>query len=398
MSDGSTTYTKATFEMHWDCPACDRSQNLGVTHAYCPGCGRQQPPECRYFPSPAQRRSIKPLDHGRQVACTHCEVSNNPTHAHCQACGAGLGEAQPVPLRPSVPEGEGGYKALAVPVRPWLEVPRPSPAPALEAERAHEDLRRQLAAHIDDEPVTLGEFGISRGLGWSPQAWVVALTGAALVLLVLLVVFWKKDIAIEVHGHTWERTIAVERFKSVHDSAWCSSKPSDAYNVSRRRELHHVNHVPDGQTCRTVSGSESCRNVDNGNGSGSTVCTRTPDRQVCETRYRDDPVYADKCYFDVDRWRHQRDAVASGSLLLPAPTWPEPKLETCAITRLGCERLGPRTQRYLVHFVSADADRKAFECEYPQKRWAAYKPGSTWDARVGVLWQRLDCDSLERKP
>jgi hypothetical protein len=397
MSDGSTTYTKATFEMFWDCPACDRTKNLGVTHAYCPGCGHRQPAERRYFPIPAQRRAITPPSSGRQVTCTHCEVSNNPTHVHCQACGARLAGAKPVPLRPSIPEHQGGSERRVgghgqtvfgrMPEGGLRDEARPLGATPL---------TRPVAIDVD-EPVTLAEYGISRGLGWSPSHWAVALTGAALVLLVLLVVFWKKDIAIEVQGHTWNRTVSVERFKSVHDSAWCSSKPSDAYNVSRRRELHHVNHVPDGQTCRTVSGSESCRNVDNGNGSGSTVCTRTPDRQVCETRYRDDPVYADKCYFDVDRWRHQRDAVASGSRLLPEPSWPEPKFESCALTRLGCERLGPRTQRYLVHFVSVEADRKAFECEYPQKRWATYKPGSTWDARVGVLWQRLDCDSLERQ-
>jgi hypothetical protein len=401
MSDGSTTYIKATFEMFWDCPACDRTKNLGVTHAYGPGGGHRQPAERRYFPSPAQRRAVSPPNSGRQVACDHCEVSNNPSHAHCQACGARLVGAEPVPLRPSIPEhqGESGVQARRQSAHRGTprSVPTGSRGPAADAERVAANLRR-LTADRSDEPVTLSEFGISRGMGWSPQDWAVALIGAALVLLVLLVVFWKKDIAIEVQGHTWNRTVAVERFKSVHDSAWCSSKPSDAYNVSRRRELHHTNHVPDGQTCRTVSGSESCRNVDNGNGSGSTVCTRTPDRNVCETRYRDDPVYADKCYFDVDRWRHQRDAVASGSRLLPEPSWPEPKFESCAITRLGCERLGPRTQRYLVHFVSAEADRKAFECEFPQKRWASYKPGTTWDARVGVLWQRLDCDSLERKP
>jgi hypothetical protein len=396
------TYTKATFEMFWDCPACDRTKNIGVTHAFCPGCGHKQPPERRYFPTPAQRRSVVPPDHGRQVTCGYCQVSNNPNHAHCQACGALLGGAKPVPLRPSIPEHQGspwsaprrrGAGRTLDDVLQELDVRPPRDPPEPTSGSGHERLRHPVAFAVVDEPVTLSDYGISRGFG-SAAHWTAALVGAAMVLLTLLVLLWKKDIVVEVQGHTWERTIAVERFKSAHDSAWCSSKPSDAYNVSRRRELHHVNHVPDGQTCRTVPGSESCRNVDNGNGSGSTVCTRTPSRQECQTRYRDEPVYADKCYYDVDRWRHQRDARASGSRISPDPAWPQPEFQSCTITRLGCERLGPRTQQYLVHFVSAEADRKSFECEYPQPRWASYKPGSTWNARVGVLWQRLDCDSL----
>lgn len=392
----STTYTKATFEMFWDCPACGRTKNLGVTHAFCPGCGHKQPPERRYFPTPAQRHAVAPPDHGRQVTCSYCAVSNNPNHAHCQACGALLGGAKPVPLRPSIPEHQGEAGSTDLDRLRIRLADRQAQTPAPEVARPTAARQPWQAEYIVDEPVTLSDYGINRGLGLAAH-WVIGIGVAALVLLIMLVLFWKKDIAVEVQGHTWERTIAVERFKSVHDSAWCTTKPSDAYNVSRRRELHHVDHVPDGQTCRTVPGSESCRNVDNGNGSGSTVCTRSPDRQVCETRYRDDPVYADKCYFDVDRWRHQRDAVARGTRLQPAPTWPEPEFKSCTTTRLGCERLGPRTQQYLVHFVSADADRKVFECEYPQPRWSGYGPGSVWNARVGVLWQRLDCDSLERE-
>jgi hypothetical protein len=212
------------------------------------------------------------------------------------------------------------------------------------------------------------------------------------VFLVSLIVFWKKDITIEVQGHTWERKIAIERYVAEHDSGWQSSVPVDAYSVSCHTELKRTDKVPDGTpTCRSEPGA--CSTVDNGNGSGSVSCA--PDRQVCDPqRYRDVPVYDERCSYTVDRWRHARFATASGSQLEPAPAWPTPKFEQCKIRHLGCERAGAQTAEYLVHFVSNEEPARAFECDYPQPKWSSFKPDSTWAARVGVLWRRLDCDSV----
>ena len=93
--------------------------------------------------------------------------------------------------------------------------------------------------------------------------------------------------------------------------------------TGRSREVHHYDKVPDGEDCRTVKGScsESCRNVDNGNGSFSEVCTQTcsSDRRECTTRYREVPVYADRCSYDVDRWALARQAEALRA------TWEKPE-------------------------------------------------------------------------
>ncbi len=410
----TTTRIKDTFEMRWDCPACPRTGNLGRSHKRCPGCGHPQ--GARYFPRPEQRVSIVRPAEGRQRICGHCGDFNDPTHACCQACGAPLDDTKLVPLRPSISEhaGETGASvdrrrgvregsALATLRRVvedrqrQREEPSTDSAPNLEVKSTPVAIPAPIV-DLDDE-VDLRDYGISRGPGWSLEQWAIGIGCLLVATLILLVIFWKRDIVLEVQGHTWTRTIEIQRFVAVHDEEWCSSMPSDAYNVDRRSELHHVDHIPDGQDCRVESGScsESCSLVDNGNGSGSTVCTQTcsPDREVCTTRYRDEPVYADKCYFIVDRWRHQRDAVKSGSGLKPEPVWPEPEYVSCYVTHLGCERLGNRSQSYRVHFTSTEKDAKAFECEYPQARWAKYALGSHWDARVGVLWERLDCDSLK---
>jgi hypothetical protein len=399
---------KSTFEMFWDCPACDRVGNLGVTHKCCPGCGHPQDATRRYFPSASQRLAVKPPSSGRQVNCTRCAVLNDPSHQHCCACGAPLAGAPQVQLRRSLGEYQGETEADA---RRDAEARRARERaeriahhqPAAQRERERQRSAQHQSDRVRDEaraaPMAddfdfagedLRSYGIGAGSDLSAQHWLAVAGAFVVAMLVCLVVFWKKDIAVEVQGHTWTRQISIERFNAVHDSDWCTSMPSDAYSVSRHRELHHVDHVPDGQTCRTEPGA--CSTVDNGNGSGSVRCQ--PDRRVCETKYRDVPVYENKCSYTVDRWRHVRFATASGSQLEPAPSWPTPKFESCRITHLGCERTGAQTAEYLVHFVSNEDKPRAFECDYPEARWSSFKPDSVWAARVGVLWRRLDCDSV----
>jgi hypothetical protein len=335
---------------------------------------------------------------------------NDPSHQHCCGCGAPLSGSPQVPLRRPIGEHAGETVADARrDAEAWAAAVRAARVAhhQPEAQRAREQQRAEryqadragietrpapVAVPIDDfDTPDLRSYGIGAGSSLSPHQWLAVAAGIVVTMLLCLVVFWKKDISIEVQGHTWERKISIERFDAVHDSDWCTSMPSDAYSVSRHPELHHVNHVPDGQTCRSEPGS--CSTVDNGNGSGSVRC---PPRRVCETKYRDVPVYENKCSYTVDRWEHVRYATASGSQLAPPPSWPTPKFESCRRTHLGCERQGPQSAEYLVHFVSNEEPARAFECDYPQAKWSSFKPDSVWAARVGVLWRRLDCDSLRR--
>jgi hypothetical protein len=395
-------YRKGTFQMLWDCPQCGRQKNLGVDHRHCPGCGQVQEESLRYFPKPGERVPTKFRGRSPDVECDHCGTPNSSADNNCINCGASLSGTKPVHVRASIPEHAGEKGADAK--RDWdarkareraAQVAHQQP----ETRRSRAQARARRAARA---PTSLGVDDVEEGLHVSrfrPDRR-HAVVGAVVVLFafVMTCVFWKKEAIVEVQGHTWERRVAIERYASYDDEDWCSSMPGDAYSVSRRSEVHHHDRVPDGEDCHTEAGSctETCRNVDNGNGSFSVDCTKTcsPDRRVCETKYRDDPVYRDKCSYTVDRWRTDRDATAKGSRLSPAPSWPEPKFRQCTGTRIGCERLGGRAATYKVHFV-APSEEQAFECEYDQRAWQSYEPGSKWVARVGVLWARIDCESMK---
>ena len=76
----------------------------------------------------------------------------------------------------------------------------------------------------------------------------------------------------------------------------------------------------------------------------------------------------------------------------PAPRWAEPSVDGCAT--LGCERLGPRTERYVVVLRDTDDAGERHECTFDQSRWSAFTPGSRWTAEIRVLTGGIDCGSL----
>ncbi len=198
--------------------------------------------------------------------------------------------------------------------------------------------------------------------------------------IALLMIFWKRDAAFQVASHEWKREIVVERFGPVKDSAWCDELPSGAQGVSRHKAQRSTKKVPDGQDCHT-------KKVDRGNGT-------YVEKQECKPKYKETPVYDDKCDFTLNRWEKARTASASGSSVTPAPSWPATSLARTGQC-VGCEREGTRTETYTVHFRTPDKSDTA-DCTFKDAgKWASYKDGSKWKGSVSAIGGVLSCDSLK---
>lgn len=342
------------YEMLWDCPYCDTKKLLGKTHRFCPTCGAPQDPNLRYFPSDADKVAVE--DHvftGADRLCGNCRTPNSAKSAHCVQCGAGLDAAKEVGLREDIVTGEGqGFGGETV--------------AAAKAELQKEREARHAAVDAQAKPPGKSLwFKVGIGL-------------AALVVLVLVAIFWEKPRGVEVVGHTWERSIEVEVFGPVRDNAWCDAMPGDAYNVSRSREVRSHRQIPDGQECST-------RRKDRGDGTYS-------ESRECTTKYRSEPVYDTKCTYTVDRWHTGRTERKSGNNLSPEPVWPVLTLKTGTCN--GCEREGAKHQSYIVKLTDR-AEAEDFECELPQPQWQSMGVGSTWKVDVGVITGHADCDTLK---
>jgi hypothetical protein len=135
--------------------------------------------------------------------------------------------------------------------------------------------------------------------------------------------------------------------------------------------------VAAGEDCKTV-------NVDRGDG------TFSP-RRECTPRYREEPVYDQRCEFTVDRWAESRRATSTGKGNAPPPHWPQLSLR--AGDCRGCEREGRRLGTYKVALLTGD---KRFVCDVSESDWRSFEPGSKWAFKVGVVTGSPDCKSLKR--
>jgi hypothetical protein len=352
-----------TYQMLWDCPSCGTEKLLGLDHRHCPSCGAAQDPTRRYFPNDQDRVAVK--DHrytGADVVCPACETPASKAANNCANCGSPLDRAKAVLTRDAQTAGAGQSFAVdgAKQARDELKAKR-------EAEKAK--ARGEVPPAAASAP--------SSGGKWK---WIGA--GVALFLVLLVVFFsWKKPVEVEAIGHTWVRTIGIEEYRSVSESAWRDQVPFGAYSVSCSREQRSTKRIADGETCNDVR-------KDQGDGTYKVV-------RECRTKYREEPVYDQRCSYRVDRWVEARKAEVTGAALTDAPHWPELRLRGSGQC-LGCEREGRRSESYTVRFrVEPSKDEES--CSYAEAQWRSFSVGQRWPAEARVLGGGLDCDTVGRK-
>ncbi|MSP55303.1 MAG: hypothetical protein EXR69_06840 [Myxococcales bacterium] len=350
--------TENRYEMLWDCSRCETPKLLGLSHRNCPSCGSPQDPTTRYFPKDEDKVAVD--DHpfvGADKACGGCDAPNAQTAQFCVGCGASLEGAGPVIQRDVQSDQSGAFAA-----------------DTSKAATAEQRAKRTAAHEEKTAPVAPSKSGGS-GL-------VLGGLAGGLTLLILLamcagigVMLWKKEAAVAVTGHTWSREIAVEAFTAVADSAWKEAVPVGARNVSCAQAERSTTKVPDGQDCHN-------ERKDNGDGTFT-------EQQKCDPKFKDQPVYDQKCAYTQDRWVAARAAKAAGSALAPAPAWPTANIGAT-------EREGARSEKYTVTFTeSAAPDGRVLTCDVAESEWLGLAVGSRWKAPVGVLSSSIDCSALQ---
>ncbi len=324
--------TVGVYEMFWDCAFCGTKALLGKSNRFCPKCGAPQDPTRRYFPPEGQEVKANTEYEGADKACPACQVPNGAKANNCKHCGSPM----------------DGSREVA---------------------RVADQVKGALTPAAAGKPQ-----GPLKKQKWP---WIAGAVVALMCTFCGVAALWKKDVNIEVAGHRWAREIDVESLKPKADSSWCDSRPADAYDISKRREQRSTKQIPDGEECST-------RNVDRGDGTFER-------RRECRTKYRDEPVYDDKCYYTVDRWQLVRTAKSGGKGVAPEPAWPAVNL-TRTGTCIGCEREGPRRETYTLDLAGEDG--KTYDCSVPMARWHGVKDGTKKPVKVGVITGIADCDTL----
>jgi len=328
----SRIMAELVYEMVWDCRYCGARKLLGLTHRHCPNCGAPQDPNARYFPADNEKVAVQNHEYvGADTQCRYCGGASSKRAHNCGQCGAPLAEGGPV-------------QPLAAPLL------QPLAAPGL--------------------------------VGASPRIspWKVVLPVLALLVVAVLVllVVWKKEAHFVVASHAWRRTINVERLGPSRESAWCSELPAAASDVSRHRERHGSTKVPDGEDCHA-------QRHDRGDGTFK-------EEQVCKPKFKDEPVFDEKCDYVLVKWSQLRQEAAEGQSVSDAPRWPSVTLARAGCAVAGCEREGSRSESYTVVFQ--DAKGESYRCDLTQSAWTSFAPGKRYAGKVRGLVGSLDCGSL----
>ena len=320
------------FEMLWDCSSCGTRGLLGISHRHCPHCGAPQDQSTRYFPPEGHDTLVTGawVYQGVDKVCPGCTTPNGGAADFCKNCGTPLdGTPRLVRERDGVVGG-------------------PAPTPPLPAHWSRPSRPQRIGA--------------------------VVLVVVAVAIVIAVV--WKKDVTVQVTGHSWSRVIGIERFEPRSESEWCSGMPHDAYSISRSREVRSHRQIADGETCTTKRESR---------GDGSYV-----KKKSCSPTYRSEPVYDDKCRYRVDRWGEVRSVNAAGNSVNDTLQWPTvPRLNTG--TCIGCEREGSHRESYVVH-LRGPSD--VYHCGYGEGRWRAVADGAVLPMKVRVVTGGADCDTL----
>ena len=346
----SRTEDLGTYQMLWDCPYCGHKKLLALTHRHCPNCGAAQgDPSLRYFPPDEEAVAVKDHEYvGADLVCARCKAPQSKSANNCGNCGASL-EGQK----------EAGMRGVQV-VADGAAFGADSTADAKRERQAAKDAARAPAA----PPKKKG--------GW---LWKAALIGLG-VVAVLWFVFRKHEAAVVITGHRWEREIKIDRKGPQPGSAWCDQVPFGAYSVTRSREQRSTKQVEDGEECVV-------KRIDKGNG------TFKKERE-CKPKYRDEPIYDDKCHYVVNAWAYNRSEKLAGDGTSPAPRWPDVRLSRTGDC-IGCEREGGRGETYQLLYRDEKND-KTGDCKVDTSRWESARDGSRWVIRVGV--SGADCDSM----
>lgn len=335
-------------EGRWDCPTCGTCGNRG-RDVRCPGCGDPRPGGVRFY-LPAGEGEVSDATRlaqaraGADWICEHCEASVRAGEGRCPGCGAERGG--------SGTQRTHEYGTDDVP-RAGRERRRGAPQPPPPARR-----RR-----------------------FRP--------GPVLFLAFLALVVWlnrPREVAATVEGKAWSRAVEVQRYRTLQEEGW--SLPPEARQLRSYRAVQGHRRVLERHETRTREVSErvqvgtrtyACGQRDLGNGYFQDVTctepryeTRTRTERYQEPIYRQEPVYATKFDYEIERWLPDDTLQAAGDASAE-PVWPEVR----AGPRL---REGARMETYTLRFV--DAKGRVYSRETGLAEYGRHSAGDAVRLRV----------------
>lgn len=360
----------------WDCRYCGAKKIRGAFRE-CPSCGHPRDSTVKfYLDNPnnfVDDETAKNLNQNPDWVCRFCECLNSDDNTHCIGCGAERTEA----CEDYFTQQRKNEEAREQQLRQAAERLTLQSEELMQS--AADEAYDEMASFAEDPPLTKRE---KRQRFWGIFATVL------LILALIGGIVWlclPKTVEGVVSNFSWERTIAIEEYKTVREQDW-SIPPGGTY-VSESIEIKSYVQVIDHYetktrtyTVREFSHYETKTTYkDMGNGYFKTETQQVPVyKNVTKTEtyqepvYRNEPVFATKYTYDIDKWVYERTAKAEAQN--HNPEWPELHLEDN-------QRQGSKGERYTVTII-VDNETKSYTMSYEE--WAVLQSGQTVRLQVDV--------------
>lgn len=369
----------ATYEGKWRCLRC-ASVNLG-RNVGCVTCGVKRSEDVVFFLDDAAELSdenfLQQASAGADWICLYCESNCRASEIKCSGCGSSRTEKN----TQLVEEMRG--------ISDWSEA----------AQKAH---NVQTLAPIQP-PKPFFSRGFVKFILFGVGAF-----GFIFVALFALLIFISTrtyEIEIETANLEWNRSIAIEEYKTVTETAWEGEVPPNARVQSNERALHHTDKVPDGT--RTVpetyseqvsDGTERyvCGRVNKKNGYfEDKYCTRTKYKTVTKTRnktetiYRDVPVYKTRYNYLIDKWVAAGEKTTSGADF--NPKWADVKVDDTKTREAG------RKEIYNLIFKELGGNNKLHKMEVAPDKWNRFQSGQRLKGTTDFAGKLISIDGFSDK-
>ena len=300
--------SKRIVKGYWDCEACGTKEIDGLADI-CPGCGSRKPENTKYYlkekkeyisSEELKKAGISEEEcdgNHKEWVCPYCDKLNNYADAFCVGCGAPKSES----TKEYGEKQSGNTEDAAI---------------------------NEISTKLPNTPISYdnnknGEP--NNKLHFSFMHLIPVLLTAITVFLITFLLWPVKEVA-TVTGFSWARSITVEEERTVRESDW--DVPNGGRVYEEKQEFYGYTPVLDHYETVTETKSREVFDhndvtytyEDNGNGTFTEISHETPvyrTEYYTETHdepvYRQEPVYATKYYYEIDRWFDTEKYKSSGN-------------------------------------------------------------------------------------
>ena len=359
----------------WDCSYCG-TKGIRGSERECPNCGRPRGEDVKFYVD--DPKDYVPEDEATKISkepdwmCEFCGSYNSAKLTKCMSCGAERGKSKDYFQVQEENREKESEKAKNT--ENEFE-PKPEKVESYQNfESQQEDYSQR-----DFSSYNLANIFLNKK--------VIAIVLAVLFSIIGVVfLFTPKEANMQITDFSWSRSISIEQNRTFHESDW--SVPAGGRVTSQQMEFHHYQSVLDHYETRTrevarerLSHYEySTTLIDMGNGYFEEETISTPvyetyyeTEEYQEPIYRDEPVYAMKYYYDIDRYVYERPVNTSGND--KEPYWGEVKLNYD-------ERVSERNEEYKVSGITDEKEKRTLEISVNFEKWNVLEKGQTVKVKI----------------